>query len=59
MFRPLLGRGHLDLCPLRHEVSADLQFDRLSRTKLDVEFSKLDRPLDNAAVGVAVADDLS
>jgi hypothetical protein len=26
--------------------------------KLDVKFSKLDRPLDNVAVGVTFADDL-
>jgi hypothetical protein len=24
VFRPLLGRGHLDLCPLRHKVCEDL-----------------------------------
>jgi hypothetical protein len=27
--------------------------------KLDFEFSKLDRPLDDAAIGVVVSDDLS
>jgi hypothetical protein len=31
----------------------------LSGAKLDFEFSKLDQPLDVAAIGVAVADDLS
>jgi hypothetical protein len=24
VFRPLLGRGHLDLCPLKHKVYEDL-----------------------------------
>jgi hypothetical protein len=24
VFRPLLGRGHLDFCPLRHKVCEDL-----------------------------------
>jgi hypothetical protein len=24
VFRPLLGMGHLDLCPLRHKVCEDL-----------------------------------
>jgi hypothetical protein len=38
VFKPLLGRGHLDFCPLRHEVYEDLRLDRLSRTQLDVEF---------------------
>jgi hypothetical protein len=42
VFRPLLGRGHLDLCPFRHEVSEDLRLDRLPRAKLDFELSKLD-----------------
>jgi hypothetical protein len=59
MFRPLLGRGHLDFCPFRHEVCKDLRFDSLSRTKLDFKVSKLDRSLDDAAVGVAVAGDFS
>jgi hypothetical protein len=30
----------------------------LAGAKLDFKFSKLDQPLDNAAVGVAVADNL-
>jgi hypothetical protein len=51
--------GHLDLSPLRHEVSEDLRFDRLPGAKLNVALSKLDRLLDDATVGVAVADDLS
>jgi hypothetical protein len=42
VFRPLLGRGHLDLCPLRHKVCEDLRLDRLPRAKLDFELSKLD-----------------
>jgi hypothetical protein len=53
------GARHLDLCPLRHEVSQDLRFDRLPGAKLDVEFSKLDQPLDDAAVGIVVANDFS
>jgi hypothetical protein len=56
---PLLGRGHLDFCPLRHKVCEYLRLDRLPGAKLDLEFSKLDRPLDDAAVGVAVGDDQS
>jgi hypothetical protein len=59
MFRTLFGRGHLDFCPFRHEVCEDLRFDRLSGTKLDLKVSKLDRSLDDEAVGVAVADDFS
>jgi hypothetical protein len=59
LFMPLLGRGHLDFCPIKHEICEDLRLDRLARTKHDVEFSELDRPLDDAAVGVAVADDFS
>jgi hypothetical protein len=59
VFRPLLGRGHLDFCPLRHKVCEDLQLDGLLGAKLDFEFSKLDRPLDDAAIGVVVSDDLS
>jgi hypothetical protein len=31
----------------------------LAGAKLDVKFSKLDRPFDDAAVGVTVADDFS
>jgi hypothetical protein len=42
VFRPLLGRGHLDLCPFRHEVGEDLRLDRLPGAKLDFELSKLD-----------------
>jgi hypothetical protein len=49
----------LNFCPLRHEFCEDLRLDRLSRTKLDVELSELNRPLDDAAVGIAVADDFS
>jgi hypothetical protein len=59
VFRPLLGRGRLDFCPFTHKVCEDLRLDRLSGTKLDLKLSKLDRPLDDAAVGVAVSDDLS
>jgi hypothetical protein len=59
VFRPLLGRGHLDFCPLRHEVCEDLRLDHLMGAKLDFKFSKLNRPLDDAVVGVAVVDDLS
>jgi hypothetical protein len=59
VFRPLLGRGHLDFCPFRHEVCKDLRLDRLPEAKIDFKFSKLDWPLDDAAVSVAVADDLS
>jgi hypothetical protein len=58
-FRPLLGRGHLDFCPFIHKVCEDLQLDHLSRTKFDLKLSKLDRPHDDVAVGVAVANDLS
>jgi hypothetical protein len=42
VFRPLLGRGHLDLCPLRHKVCEDLRLDRLPGAKLNFELSKLD-----------------
>jgi hypothetical protein len=28
VFKSFLGRGHLDLCPLRHKVCEDLQLDR-------------------------------
>jgi hypothetical protein len=42
VFRPLLGRGHLDFCPLRHKVCEDLRLDCLPRAKLDFELSKLD-----------------
>jgi hypothetical protein len=42
VFRPLLGRGHLDLCPLRHKVCEDLRLDHLPGAKLDLELSKLD-----------------
>jgi hypothetical protein len=59
MFRPLLGRGHLDFCPFRHEVCEDLRFDSLSGTKFDLKVCKLDRSLDDVAVGVAVVDDFS
>jgi hypothetical protein len=59
VFRPLLGSGHLDLCPLRHKVCEDLRLDRLPGAKLDVKFSKLDRPHYDAVIGFAVADDLS
>jgi hypothetical protein len=33
VFRPLLGRGHLDFCPLRHEVYEDLRLDCLPGAK--------------------------
>jgi hypothetical protein len=36
-----------------------LRLDRLPGAKLDFELAKLDWPLDNAAVGIAIADDLS
>jgi hypothetical protein len=42
VFRPLLGRGHLDLCQLRHKVCEDLRLDHLPGEKLDFELSKLD-----------------
>jgi hypothetical protein len=42
VFRPLFGRGHLDLCPFRHEVGEDLRLDHLPGAKLDFELSKLD-----------------
>jgi hypothetical protein len=42
VFRPLLGRGNLDLCLLRHKVYEDLRLDRLPGAKLDFEISKLD-----------------
>jgi hypothetical protein len=42
VFKQLLGRGHLDLCPLRHKVYEDLRLDCLPRSKLDFELSKLD-----------------
>jgi hypothetical protein len=42
VFKPLLGRGHIDLCPLRHEVGEDMRLDRLPRAILDFELSKLD-----------------
>jgi hypothetical protein len=42
VFRPLLGRGHLDLCPFRHKVCEDLRLDHLPGAKLNFEFSKLD-----------------
>jgi hypothetical protein len=42
VFRPLLGRGHLDLCPFRHKVYEDLRLDRFSGTKHDFKLSKLD-----------------
>jgi hypothetical protein len=42
VFRLLLRRGHLDLCPFRHEVGEDLRLDRLLGAKLDFELSKLD-----------------
>jgi hypothetical protein len=50
-------RGHLDFYPLRHKVCEDLRLDRLPGAKLDFKFSKLDRPLDDAAAVVAVVDD--
>jgi hypothetical protein len=59
VFRPLLGRGHLDLYPFRHKVCEDLRLDRLPGAKLDFELSKLDGPLDDAAIGIVVADNLS
>jgi hypothetical protein len=59
VFRPLLGSRHLDLCPFRHKVCEDLRLDRLTGAKLDLKLSKLDEPFDDAAVGVAVADDFS
>jgi hypothetical protein len=42
VFRPLLGRGHLDLCPFRHKVGEDLRLDRFPGAKFDFELSKLD-----------------
>jgi hypothetical protein len=42
VFRPLLGRGHLDLCLFRHEVDEDLRLDRFPGAKLDFELSKLE-----------------
>jgi hypothetical protein len=41
VFRPLLGRGHLDFGPLKHEVCEDLGLDCLPRAKLNFELSKL------------------
>jgi hypothetical protein len=59
VFRPLVRRGHLDLCPFRHEVGEDLRLDCLPGAKLDFELSKLDCSLEDAVVGAAVTDDLS
>jgi hypothetical protein len=42
VFRPLLGRGHLDFRPFRHKLCEDLRLDRLPGAKLDFELSKLD-----------------
>jgi hypothetical protein len=42
VFRLLLERGHLDLCPLKHKVCEDLRLDRLPGAKLNFELSKLD-----------------
>jgi hypothetical protein len=42
VFRPLLGKGHLDLCPLRHKVCEHLRLDLLPGAKLDFKLSKLD-----------------
>jgi hypothetical protein len=42
VFRPFLGRGHLDHCPLRHNVFEYLRLDWLPGAKLDFELSKVD-----------------
>jgi hypothetical protein len=42
VFGPLLGRGHLDLCPLRYKVCEDLRLDHLPGAKFYFELSKLD-----------------
>jgi hypothetical protein len=59
VFRPVLGRGHLDFCPFKHKVCEDLRLDCMPREKLDVKLSKLDRPFDVEAVGITVVDDFS
>jgi hypothetical protein len=42
VFRPHLGRGHLDFYPFGHEVGEDLRLDHLPGAKLDFELSKID-----------------
>jgi hypothetical protein len=55
VLRLLRRRGLLGRCPLGDEISEDLGLDGLSWAELEVEFSELDRPLDNTPHGVTAA----
>jgi hypothetical protein len=53
MLRLLCRRGLFGLCPLGNEIGEDLGLEGLSWVELKVEFTQLDRPLDDAPHGVA------
>jgi hypothetical protein len=44
--------GFLGLCPFRDEISKDLGLDGLPWAELKVEFTLLDRPLDDVPHGL-------
>jgi hypothetical protein len=51
MLRLLHRRGLLGLCPLGNEIGEDLGLDGLLWAELKVEFTQLDRPLDDVSHG--------
>jgi hypothetical protein len=57
--RLLRRQGLLGLCPLRDEVCKDLGLDGLTWVELELKFTQLDQPLDDAPHGVAVVPDFT
>jgi hypothetical protein len=55
VLRLLRRRGLLGLSPLGDEIGEDLGLDGLPWAELKVQLAQLDRPLDDAPHGVAVA----
>ena len=52
------GNGFLDLGPLGDEISKRLRLDGRPTSKFDGVSSKLDSPLDDAVIGLFVAENV-
>ena len=58
MLRASSGEGLLDLGPLSDEISKCLRLDGRPASEFDGVSAKLDSPLDDAAIGLFVAEDV-
>ena len=59
MLRASSGEGLLDLGPLSDEISKCLRLDGRPASEFDGVSTELDSPLDDAAIGLFVAEDVS